>query len=196
MLFFIFCIFVLSTVVLINKVMENIKIKGEITKEVIDTLIGLMTDVIGEKAVKIVLDGINVDEGSKGKDIVYAFAESTTNFLSKKASFAILRQVGRELALAIMAKHDPSEYDYVLTTTLNDLGFAQQILKEDNQAFICNCVFYSILKRNSLGPIQHSVCWTGWGFIEGFMRELKGIKGIKWARRDHENNRCQFDYLT
>ena len=176
--------------------MENTKIKGEITKEVIDTLIGLMEGVIGKKAVKIVLNGINVDEGAKGKDIVYAFAESTTNLLSKKASFAILRQVGRELAQAIMSKHDPSEYDYVLTTTLNDLGFAQQILKEDNQAFICNCVFYSILKRNDLGPIQHAVCWTGWGFIEGFMRELKGIKGIKWARRDEENNRCQFDYLT
>lgn len=176
--------------------MGNIKIEGEITQEVIDTLIGLMTDVIGKKAVEIVLNGINVGEGAKGKDIVYAFAESTTNLLSKKASFAILRQVGRELASSIMAKHAPEEYDFVLTTTLNDLGFAQQILKEDNHAFICNCVFYSILKQNNLGPIQHSVCWTGWGFIEGFMRELKGIKGIKWARRDVDNNRCQFDYLT
>ncbi len=176
--------------------MGEIKIKGEITKEVIDTLIGLMKDVIGEKAVNIVLTGIDLEEGAKGKDIVYAFAESTTNLLSKKASFAILRQVGRELAGVLMQKNNPEDYEMILSTALNDLGFAQQILKEEDKAFICNCVFYSILQRNDLGPIQHSVCWTGWGFIEGFMRNLKGIKGIQWKQRDIENNRCQFDYLT
>ncbi len=174
---------------------SNTKIKGEITKEVIDTLIGLMKDVIGEKAVNIVLSRIDVSEGAKGKNIVYAFAESTTNLLSKKASFAILRQVGRELALAIMKNNERHEYEEILEKTLNDLGFAQKILKEDNQAFICNCVFYSILQRNDLQPIEHAVCWTGWGFIEGFMRVLKDIRGIKWVRRDVENNRCQFDYI-
>ena len=174
---------------------QNIKIKGEITKEVIDTLINLMKDIIGEKAVNIVLNGLNVGEDAKGKDIVYAFAESTTNLLSKKASFAILRQVGRELALAIMAKHDRADFDFILETTLNDLGFAQKIEKNENDAFICNCVFYSVLQHNNLEPIQHSVCWTGWGFIEGFMRIIKGIKGIQWVKRDVENNRCQFDYI-
>ena len=174
---------------------QDVKIKGSISQEVIDTLIGLMQDVIGEKAVKIVLNGINVGEGAKGKDIVYAFAESTTNILSKKASFAILRQVGRELALVIMSKHDETDWEFVLETTLNDLGFAQKILKEEKQAFICNCVFYSILQSNGLNPIEHSVCWTGWGFIEGFMRELKDIKGIQWVHRDVVNNRCQFDYI-
>ncbi len=174
---------------------ENVKIKGEITQEVIETLISLMKDVIGEKAVTIVLNGLDVGENAKGKDIVYAFAESTTNILSKKASFAILRQVGRELAAVIMSKHNRADFDFVLETTLNDLGFAQKILKEDNQAFICNCVFYSILQRNDLEPIQHSVCWTGWGFIEGFMRVIKDIKGIQWKERDVENNRCTFDYI-
>ncbi len=174
---------------------QNVKIKGEITKEVIDTLISLMTGVIGEKAVKIVLNGLDVGENAKGRDIVYAFAESTTNMLSKKASFAILRQVGRELAQVIMSKHNRADYDFVLETTLNDLGFAQKIEKNDNNAFICNCVFYSILQRNNLEPIQHSVCWTGWGFIEGFMRVLKDIRGIQWKERDVVNNRCEFDYI-
>lgn len=174
---------------------ENIKIKGEITQDVIDTLISLMKDVIGEKAVAIVLNGLEVGENAKGRDIVYAFAESTTNMLSKKASFAILRQVGRELALIIMSKHERADYDFVLETTLNDLGFAQKIEKNENDAFICNCVFYSILQSNNLEPIQHSVCWTGWGFIEGFMRVIKDIRGIQWKKRDVENNRCQFDYI-
>lgn len=173
----------------------EIKIKGNITKEVIDTLIGLMKDVIGEKAVNIVLNGINIGEDAKGKEIVYAFAESTTNILSKKASFAILRQVGRELALSMMGNSDKSEWESILATALNDLGFAQQIIKDENEAFICNCVFYNILKSNELQPIEHSVCWTGWGFIEGFMREIKDIKAIKWVARDVENNRCQFDYV-
>jgi len=174
---------------------QNVKIKGEITKEVIDTLISLMTDVIGEKAVKIILNGLNVGEDAKGRDIVYAFAESTTNMLSKKASFAILRQVGRELAQVIMSKHNREDYDFVLETTLNDLGFAQKIEKNENNAFICNCVFYSVLQRNNLEPIQHSVCWTGWGFIEGFMRVLKDIRGIQWKERDVVNNRCEFAYI-
>ena len=174
---------------------ENIKIKGEITQDVVDTLIGLMKDVIGDKAVTIVLNGLDVGEDAKGRDIVYAFAESTTNLLSKKASFAILRQVGRELALAIMAKHERADYDFVLETTLNDLGFAQKIEKNENDAFICNCVFYSVLQRNNLEPIEHAVCWTGWGFIEGFMRIIKDIRGIQWVNRDVENNRCQFDYI-
>jgi hypothetical protein len=52
-----------------------------------------------------------------------------------------------------------------------------------------------VLQRNNLEPIQHSVCWTGWGFIEGFMRVIKDIKGIQWKKRDVENNRCEFDYI-
>ena len=171
------------------------EIQGNITKEVIDTLINLMKDVIGEKAVNIVLKNINIGEEAKGKDIVYAFAESTTNILSKKASFAILRQVGRELALSIMSNHHEFEWNFVLKTTLNDLGFAQQIIQEENEAFICNCVFYNTLQSNGLNPTEHSVCWVGWGFIEGFMRELKDIKGIQWVNRDIENKRCQFDYI-
>ncbi len=174
---------------------NNEQIKGSISKEVVDTLISLMEGVIGQKAVKIVLNGIDVGENAKGKDIVYAFAQSTTDILSKKASFAILRQVGRELAQAIMSKHDKESWDFVLETTLNDLGFAQKILKQENEAFICNCVFYAKLQENNLQPTEHSVCWTGWGFIEGFMREIKDIKAIKWVDRDIENNRCQFDYI-
>jgi len=174
---------------------NTVRIEGSITQEVIDTLIGLMKDIIGEKAVDIVLKNIDVSEGAKGKDIVYAFAESTTNILSKKASFAILRQVGRELAAAIMGNHPKENWDFVLETTLNDLGFAQKIEKTTGKAFICNCVFYSILQSDNLEPIQHSVCWTGWGFIEGFMRKIEDIKGIQWSHRDNENNRCQFDYI-
>jgi len=39
------------------------------------------------------------------------------------------------------------------------------------------------------------VCWVGWGFIEGFVREMKGIKGIKWESRDIEAEKCKFIFL-
>jgi hypothetical protein len=45
----------------------------------------------------------------------------------------------------------------VLVAALNDFGFAQEIIKEENQAFICNCVFYDILQSKALKPIPHSV---------------------------------------
>lgn len=176
--------------------MENQKIKGTITKEVIDTLIELMKGVIGEVPVNIILRKINVTEDTKGKDIVYAFASATTDLLSKKASFAIVRQIGRELAQSMMNKTPKDQWEYVLTTALNDLGYAQEIIKEDDKAFICSCVFYDILQKDNLEPIEHSVCWTGLGFIEGFVREIKDVKGIKWSYRDPEENRCQFDYIS
>lgn len=177
--------------------MENqIKIEGEITQEVINTLIDLMKNVIGSNGVGIVLKNLDVEDGAAGKKIVYQFAESTTKILGVKGAFATLRQVGRELAKAMMTKHPRDQWEFVLRTALNDLGFAQKIDFDAKEAFICNCVFYSILKKNKLEPIQHSVCWAGWGFIEGFMKALEGVKGIQWKERDVLQNRCKFDFIS
>lgn len=175
---------------------SNPEIKGEITQEVITVLVDLMRNVIGTNAVDIILKKIEVEEEAKGRFIVFAFAESSTNLLGKKGAFATLRQVGRELAKVMMQKHQRDEWEMVLETALNDFGFAQKIEADMQNAFICNCVFYDILKSKSLNPIEHSVCWAGWGFIEGFMRELKQIRGIQWMNRDIENKRCQFDYIV
>ena len=172
---------------------ENQKINGSITKEVVETLVRLMQGVIGDLPVKLILKEINLE--ASGKEIVYAFADKTSDILSKKASFAILRQVGRELAESIMSKHDESQWIGILQTSLNDLGFAQQIVKKKTCSLICNCVFYNKLKSNNLEPTEHSVCWVGWGFIEGFMCRIENLKGIQWVGRDLENNSCQFDYL-
>lgn len=174
---------------------KSIVIEGEITQEVINVLIELMKTVIGENGVGVILKNINVEENATGRKIVYAFAESTTNILGKQGAFATLRQVGRELAKVMMTKHKKEDWEFVLRTALNDLGFAQQIDMESEQAFICNCVFYNILQNNNLKPIEHSVCWAGWGFIEGFMKALEGVKGIKWESRDVLANRCKFDYI-
>lgn len=170
-------------------------IKGNISKEVTDILIELMKNIIGTKTVTLILTKLEAEEKAKGKDIIYAFAESTANILSKKASFSILRQVGRDLAASIISTHDSCEWEKALQETLNHLGFAQKIIKDDDKAFICDCVFYNMLQKNNLNPTEHPVCWTGWGFIEGFMRELKNVKSIQWVNRDLKNKRCQFDYI-
>ena len=176
--------------------MENSLIKGKITEDVINTLVDLMRSVIGSRGVDVILKSLSVEEGAQGRYVIFAFAESSTEILGKKGAFATLRQVGRELAKVMMTKHPRDEWENVLSTALNSFGFAQQIIKEGDKAFICNCVFYDILKENALKPIQHSVCWAGWGFIEGFMKELKGIKGIQWKKRNNIEKRCQFDYIT
>lgn len=174
---------------------KSSEIEGEITQEVINILIELMKNVIGENGVGVILKHINIEENASGRKIVYAFAESATKILGKQGAFATLRQVGRELAKVMMSKHAKEDWEFVLRTALNDLGFAQKIDMESEEAYICNCVFYSILEKNNMKPIEHSVCWAGWGFIEGFMKALEGVKGIKWSSRDVLENRCKFDYI-
>jgi hypothetical protein len=78
---------------------------------------------------------------------------------------------------------------------LNDFGFADRIEICEAHSNICHCVFYEILEAKNFGPTQHAVCWAGWGFIEGFMKLIAGVKGIKWVDRDIERKACKFVYL-
>ncbi len=172
------------------------EIKGEINKEVINTLVNLMKNVIGEKGVNVVLNELGNTEGMEGKEIIYTFAEEAQNLLGEKGAYASLRQVGRELARTLMKQYPEEKWEEVLETALNDFGFARKIEKEDNCAFICGCVFYEILNKNGFKPVQHAVCWAGWGFIEGFVGKMKGIKGIQWKERDFENEKCKFEFLV
>ncbi len=169
------------------------EIRGEINKEVIQLLIALMENILGKKAVSVILK--NCEDQNDGKRLVYRFAEETQNLLGDKGSFAAMRQLGREIAKKLMEEHPEEEWNDILVRALNDLGFAKQVKREEGRAFICDCVFYPILEENQLKPITHAVCWAGWGFIEGFMKALEGVKGIKWVSRDYEHRSCQFDFL-
>ncbi len=166
---------------------------GEINQEVIDLLVSLMKGIIGENTVNVILR--NCKEPENGRRLVYRFAEETQKLLGDKGSFAAMRQLGREIAKKLMEEHPEEEWEEILRTALNNLGFAKQIKREESRAFICDCVFYELLKENNLKPITHAVCWAGWGFIEGFMKELENVKGIKWIKRDYEHRSCQFDFI-
>lgn len=175
--------------------MHAIVQRNEITKEVVDTLIGLMTDVIGKNAVNIVLKQFPEGEMPAGKELVFRFAEETNNLLGTSGAYAVLRQVGRDLAKRVAASRPESEWVQALEQSLNDFGFADRITKEEDNAKICNCVFYSILEERNLQPTGHAVCWAGWGFIEGFMKAISGVKGIKWVERDNANKACKFVFI-
>ncbi len=169
--------------------------RGEITQEVVNTLIELMTDVIGKNAVAIVLRQFPPGEQPPGRELVFRFAEETEKLLGTSGAYAVLRQVGRDLAKRVSSSIPREQWQGALEKSLNNFGFADAIKKADDHANICNCVFYPILEEKDRAPVDHPVCWAGWGFIEGFVKLMEGVKGIKWVGRDYEKKFCRFDYL-
>ncbi len=174
---------------------DSTTLKGEITQEVVETLIELMADVIGENAVNLVLKQFPEGEQPPGRDLVFMFAEETGKLLGSSGAHAVLRQVGRDLAKRVASTLPKEQWQQALEQSLNNFGFAESITREEGQASINTCVFYPILEERGLAPIDHEVCWAGWGFIEGFMKLMEGVKGIKWVERDMENRSCKFTYL-
>jgi len=175
------------------------EIKGQIDKEVIDTLVSLTRNILGDKAVDKILRVLpeKLKGSPTGRDIVFAFADEVQNIYGEKGGYAIIRQLGREVAKVLMDNHPKEEWEELLEKSLNTFGFAYKIERNKNEAYICNCVFYEgVLKPRNLAPIEHCVCWCGWGFIEAFVRKLEeGVKGIQWVERDYENQKCKFIFL-
>ncbi|WP_457627535.1 hypothetical protein, partial [Persephonella sp.] len=154
-----------------------------ITAEVVETLVNLMRNILGNRAVDIILGRLG--EGATGRELIYAFADETQNLLGEKGGFSSMRQLGRELARSLMSANPREKWEELLENALNEFGFARKIEKEKDRAFICQCVFYEILEGKNLKPTEHSVCWAGWGFIEGFVKEMEGAIGIQWVERDY-----------
>lgn len=175
------------------------KVEGEINQEVIQTLVSLTKNILGERAVEQILNEVSKRSGdvNSGKDIVFAFADEVQKMFGQKGGYAIIRQLGREVAKVLMEKHPKEEWEVVLEKSLNTFGFAYKIERTKTEAYICNCVFYEgVLKPKGLAPIEHCVCWCGWGFIEGFVKGLEeDVKGIKWEERDYQNQKCKFVFI-
>ena len=134
--------------------------RGEITQEVVETLVGLMAEVIGQKAVEIVLQQFPADEQPTGRDLVYRFAEETDKLLGTAGAYAVLRQVGRDLAKQVSSTLAKDQRQQALEQSLTNFGFADRIEKCDGHSNICNCVFYEILEEKTWG--QPSMRFAGW----------------------------------
>ncbi|WP_448587342.1 hypothetical protein [Thermocrinis sp.] len=172
--------------------------RAELSKEVIDTLISIARKVMGDNAVDGILRMVSQKKNNEwtGVDVIFAFADEIQNLFGENGGHAIMRQVGREVAKALMASKPREEWEDVFENALNILGFADRVVKGQGCAEICNCVFYdSVLKERNLKPIEHSVCWAGLGFIEAFVKDSDKARGIRWVSRDYEKKRCKFDFL-
>jgi len=173
--------------------------QSKISEDVISTLIELTKNIIGEKAVNLVLNHLKLEgkeQSSSGEYLVFAFADEIQKMFGKQGGYAITRQLGREVAKVLQEKYPKEEWEEVLATALSVFGFAQKVSRNENEAYIQDCVFYPILKEKGHKPIEHCVCWTGWGFIESFVSKLEeGVKGIKWVERDVPNKKCKFIYI-
>ncbi|GAB6072684.1 hypothetical protein JCM14244_10610 [Venenivibrio stagnispumantis] len=174
-------------------------IQGEINEEVISTLVNLSKNILGENLVNQLLNNLKSKEGTEnlsGKDIVFAFADKIQEIFGNNGGYAIIRQLAREVTKVLQENNPREEWEELLEKSLNTFGFAHKIERSKDEAYICNCVFYPVLKEKGYEPIKHSVCWFGLGFIEGFVRKLEeDVKGIKWVERDIQNEKCKFIYL-
>ena len=164
-----------------------------ISRETIDILINLSEKILGEKGMEVVLR--RTDKELSGRELVYNLASVMMEIYGQKGSFAIIRQLGRDLAKSLMEKYPENLWINILENALREFGFARRIRLEEGEACICNCVFYELLEQNNLKPIEHAVCWCGWGFIEGFMREMNKASAIEWSYRDYEKEECHFKFL-
>jgi len=152
----------------------------------------LMEDILGTHTVKMILNRCQCNHEVLPQELVYALAQETQKLLGNKGAYASLRQVGRSLAKNLISQAPPEQWSRLFEQSLNDFGYAQRVEKKTDSAFICHCVFYERLAQEHLQPIQHAVCWIGWGFIEGFMKPLEHIRSVEWARRDIAQQKCEF----
>ena len=168
-----------------------------ITNETINLLLNIINGVLKFDISDILKESLNISDKDKtdGKKVVFQYASAIESKLGKQKSFSTLRQVGKSLAKQLMQKNSKDKWEYLLQYSLRKFGFAQKVQKDEKSAFICNCVFYDMLQKEGLDPTEHSVCWAGWGLIEGFVMEFEDVLSIKWSYRDIENSRCKFDFV-
>lgn len=169
----------------------------DINREVIDNMLSIASEVIGDNAVKLITNNIVLEDSQSGRLIVYKIAEEIENIYGSNGGAAIFRQLGREIAKRLMDNHNQHEWKSVMEIGLNTMGFAEGIQSSSEGACICNCVFYtSFLEPNGIKPIQHPICWGGLGFIEAFAKRLEpDVVEVRWKYRDYENKRCTFEYI-
>ncbi len=169
---------------------ENIE---PLSWQVLDILASKVQGLVGEGAMSVLTTLENADRTQPPDPrIVYDLGNEMEELFGKKGAFALLRQAGREIGKNFTDGKKSDEAAEILASTLRQLGFAYEIKLEDNDAYICKCVFYKFLEADGHGPVQKPVCWTGWGFIEGCLSNVNGAHHVKWKSRDKEAQACRF----
>jgi len=169
--------------------------RGDVKQDVIDTFVTLTEGIIGKNATNLVVNKCKANGSDSGKDLIFALTDQIQMILGDKGAFAVIRQVGRDIAKMIINETDEENLIAAMESNLALFGFADGIECGKECSHICNCVFYDRLVENNIAPIEHAVCWCGLGFIEAFSRKIEGVKSIEWVSRDIEAKKCKFNYI-
>lgn len=171
--------------------------KDKISSEIVGDILSIVSDIIGKNGVEVIVNRLN-HKTDDVKEVIFNVAQNIQEIYGINGGYAVFRQVGRSVAKMLMEAHAADEWELVMYTSLNIMGFADSIDRlSDDSACICNCVFYpEFLQPKGVEPIQHAICWIELGFIEGFAKVLNdGVVGVVFKKRDYENSRCIFEFV-
>ena len=169
---------------------------GTLSEEILENIYHLLEGIVGEKAVKLIKRKITEKGITEVSQIIFETAQEMGEIIGQPGAYATLREVGRSVARNLMNEHPKEEWEKVFREGLNIMGFAKGVKREGNRACICSCIFYpQFLGPRKLKPTEHPICWIGWGFIEGFMKEFTGALGVEWKERDYEKEQCWFEVI-
>jgi len=167
-----------------------------LSEEILENIYNLLEEIVGQKAIKLLKRRIEEKGITDVSRIIFEAAQEMGHLLGTKGAYATLREVGRSVARNLMSAHPKEEWDDIFRKGLNLMGFAKGVKREGNRACICSCIFYpQFLEKRNLKPTEHPICWIGWGFIEGFMKEFTGALGVQWKKRDYEREQCWFEVI-
>ena len=173
---------------------QQVDVIQPLSWQVVDILIDRLESLIGKKAINVLFQAFGEIDRSVAPDpvIIYQLGNELYDLVGKNGAFALLRQVGREIGGMFTDGKDAESALELLNKTLAELGFAYEIKLDDENAYICKCVFYKFLQEDGYKPVERPVCWTGWGFIEGCLKNVNGAHHIKWEGRDNKAQACRF----
>ncbi|RUM30110.1 MAG: hypothetical protein DSY32_02560 [Aquifex sp.] len=80
--------------------------RKEISQETVNLLMDIIKETVGENGLRSILKRLE-GKSLKGRELVYSFAEEMMNVYGQKGSFALIRQLGRDLAKRLMEKYRP-----------------------------------------------------------------------------------------
>ncbi len=170
---------------------------GTLTEELLEEIYKHLSDIIGQRAVELFKRKISEKGITDVPRIIFEVAGEMEQTFGRRGAYATLRELGRTVARDLMKTHPKEEWEKIFEEGLNIMGFAKGVKKEPTRACICSCIFYpQFLSKEGFKPTEHPVCWIGWGFIEGFMKEFTGAAGVKFAGRDFEKEQCWFEVIN
>ncbi len=169
---------------------------ADMSWQVIDLILEKMRLLIGEGALSVLQEIKNVDRSSDpSPELVYRLSNELGDLLGAQGAFAVIRQVGREIGVHFSEGKGAEAAKTILQETLRGLGFAYEIRLDESDAYICSCVFHRMIEAEGARPIEKPVCWAGWGFIEGCLKEINQAHHIRWRDRNEQKKECRFEIM-